>query len=216
MLLNINKPKGLTSHDVIDRVRRITGERRVGHGGTLDPFATGVLIVGVGRETTKKLSIFLKGTAKEYLAVLELGKTSSTYDPEGVIEKGGDVSSITKDSFEKILEEFEGESLQTPPPHSAIKIKGVPAYKLARKGIDPQIEPRKVNIESIELVDFQSPIATIRVRVSSGTYIRSLADDIGKRLGTGAYLLELTRTRVGEYKIEDSKTLKEIEDEINN
>ena len=234
MLLNILKPKGMTSHDVVDFVRRILeqkpavavlgratptkarygGRRRVGHAGTLDPFATGVLVVGVGREDTKKLSVITKNTEKEYIATLELGKTSSTGDPEGVIKPT--ITNLAKISFPRlsrvkdVLKEFKGEIEQTPPAYSAIKLKGIPAYKLARRGKSVKLPQRKVRIYELKLLSYEPPFLKIRVVCSAGTYIRSLAEDIGKKLGTGAYLIELERIRVGDFKIENSVPLAKL------
>ncbi len=215
MILNLKKPSGITSHDAVNKIRNLTGEARVGHGGTLDPFAEGVLVIGVGRESTKKLHQILKGTDKEYLATLELGKTSTTSDPEGEIKisaKNQMLTSLTDESIKKVLKDFIGEVEQTPPAYSAIKINGVPAYKLARRGITPTLAPRKVLIKELELLEFIPPLVKIRTVVSAGTYIRSLAEDIGKILGVGAYLKELTRTRVGEYTLEQSRTLEELQE----
>lgn len=216
MILSLFKPAGITSHDAVNKIRNLTGEARVGHGGTLDPFAEGVLVIGVGRESTKKLHQILKGTDKEYLATLELGKTSTTYDPEGEITISASdqmLTSLTNESVKNVLKDFTGEIEQIPPSYSAIKIHGVPAYKLARRGIIPTITPRKVVIKELELLEFISPLVKIRTVVSAGTYIRSLAEDIGKALGVGAYLKELTRTRVGEYTLEQSRTLEELQKE---
>lgn len=210
MLLNVLKPKGMTSHDVVDAIRRITKEKRVGHSGTLDPFAEGVLVVAVSRESTKQLQNLLKSD-KEYIALIELGKESSTGDPEGDITIIKEKVSISKKDIEKVLKQFIGEIEQTPPIYSAIKIKGVPAYKLARKGKSPILKKRKVTIYSIKILSFKSPLLELKIKSSSGTYIRTLAKDIGEKLNTGAYVKELKRTRVGAYSIEDSKTLKEIE-----
>lgn len=213
MILNINKPKGITSHDVVDEVRKATGERRVGHAGTLDPFATGVLVVAVGREDTKKLGKITKDTKKEYTATLALGKTSTTGDPEGIIVP---VENLKRLSFphlnrvKDVLKEFVGEIEQTPPPYSAVKVKGVPAYKLARKGKNVKLPARKVNIYKIELIKYSPPFLEIRVVCSAGTYIRSLAKDIGEKLDVGAYLTELKRTQVGNFKIEDSIPLAKL------
>jgi len=222
MLLNINKPAGITSHDVVDEVRKITGERRVGHAGTLDPFATGVLVIGVGKESTKKLGDISKNSEKEYIAILKLGKISSTGDPEGIIENfSGRRSSLrTCDVpklrvIERVLEGFKGKIKQRPPKFSAIKIKGEPAYKKARRGEKFKLPEREVEIKKIEIMKYISPPhLKIRVVCGSGTYIRSLARDIGEKLGVGAYLTELTRTRVGDYKIENSKTLEELEESL--
>jgi tRNA pseudouridine55 synthase len=220
MLLNINKPSGITSHDVVDKVREITGERRVGHAGTLDPFATGVLIVGIGRESTKKLGNISKNTEKEYIATLELGKISSTGDLEGVVKDVGlpskgrvrhpKVEELEVSQIKEVLESFKGKILQRPHKYSAVKIKGEPAYKKARRGEDFEIPEKEVEIKEIEILEYNPPYLTIRVVCGGGTYIRSLAEDIGKKLSTGAYLTELTRTRVGGYKIEDSQILGNI------
>lgn len=214
MLLNINKPVGPTSHDIVDKVRKITGERRVGHAGTLDPFAEGVLIVGVGRESTKKLGDISKNTKKEYIATLELGKTSSTGDPEGEIKDGKNIKKVkdlTKEQALETLNNFLGKIEQTPPQYSAIKINGKPAYKYAREGKKVDIPKRTVEIYELEMLEFNPPKMEIRVLCSSGTYIRTLAEDIGKTLGVGAYLTKLVRTKVGEYKIESAKTLEDLE-----
>ncbi|PIR98227.1 MAG: tRNA pseudouridine(55) synthase TruB [Candidatus Colwellbacteria bacterium CG10_big_fil_rev_8_21_14_0_10_42_22] len=217
MILNINKPAGITSHDVVDRVRKITGVRKVGHGGTLDPFATGVLVVGVGRESTKKLGEISRGTVKEYEATIELGKTSTTGDPEGKIINTANeatVSAIGLQRVEEVLVGFLGETSQTPPIYSALKIKGVPAYKLARKGLIPKLEKRDIKIDALEIVKHHPPFLQIRVAVSSGTYIRSLAGDIGKALGVGGYLKKLKRTRVGEYTVDQSQNLADLQKEF--
>ncbi len=216
MILNLKKPSGITSHDAVNKIRNLTGEARVGHGGTLDPFAEGVLVVGVGRESTKKLHQILKGTNKEYLAMLELGKTSTTGDPEGEIKNMAsdeEIKSLTDEKIKKVLKNFTGEIEQVPPIYSAVKIKGTPAYKLARQGITPTLAPRKVVIKELELLEFIPPLVKIRAVVSAGTYVRSLAEDIGKALGVGAYLQALVRSRVGEFKIENSRTLEELEKE---
>ena len=214
MILNVKKPKGMTSHDVVDEIRKITGEKRVGHAGTLDPFATGVLIIATTREDTKKLGNIAKNTKKEYVATLELGKISTTGDPEGTIKPF--VDNLAEPSYPRlnrvkdILKLFIGEIMQTPPSYSAIKVNGVPAYKLARKGKNVKLSSRKVIIEKIDLLLYNPPFLKIRVVCGSGTYIRSLAKDIGEKLGCGAYLTELERTRVGNFKIEDSIPLKKL------
>ena len=210
MLLNINKPKGITSHDVVDKVRRITGEKRVGHAGTLDPFATGVLVIGVTRDATKLLGVLSQESEKEYEATIELGKESDTGDPEGNITNTGKLRDITKKELLEVLKEFTGTIQQTPPQYSAIKVKGTPAYKRKRRGEKFTLSSRSVVISDITIVDFQPPIIKLQITCSSGTYIRVLAQDIGKELGTGAYLKELTRTRVGEYLLSDSITLEDL------
>lgn len=211
MLLLIDKPKGITSHDVVDIVRRKTNERRVGHAGTLDPMATGLLIVGVGREFTKQLGDITKNTTKTYEAQVTLGATSDTDDADGTVQSVKEVT-IHPDFNEinTILKTFEGEQLQRPPKFSAIKLQGKKAYELARNGIDPKLEKRKIVIHSVKLVDFSYPILNIVCEVSSGTYIRALARDLGEKLGTGAYLLGLRRTRIGHYDIKEAKKLEEL------
>ena len=215
MILNIKKPKGISSHGVVQKIRKITGEKRVGHGGTLDPFAEGVLVIGVGRESTKKLGEILKGTDKEYLATIELGRTSTTGDSEGELHAVVDeetVSEIKREEIEQTLAKFRGEIEQTPPLYSALKIQGQPAYRLARAGKNFVLPKRKVKIKELEILGFAPPLLKLKIAVSSGTYIRSLAEDIGKDLRVGAYLKELLRTRVGQFKVEESKTLEELED----
>lgn len=209
MILNVHKPCGITSHDVVDHIRKMTGEKRVGHAGTLDPFASGVLIIGVGRESTKQLGKLTIATDKEYEAELSLGKTSTTGDPEGVIIDHH-AREIKEDEIEKILELFRGEIEQRPHRFSAIKVNGTRAYALARQGKKVELPLRKVTIYALELLHFAYPTMTIRVVCSSGTYIRSLAEDIGTKLETGAYLTKLTRTRIGRYRLEESLPLDSI------
>ncbi|MDP2735680.1 MAG: tRNA pseudouridine(55) synthase TruB [bacterium] len=204
MILNIQKPKGMTSHDVVDEVRRMTGERRVGHAGTLDPFAAGVLIVGVGREATKKLGEIAKGTDKEYVVTVKLGETSTTGDPEGKLEKTGDPSSLSRKAVEDVLARFLGEIEQVPPAYSALKVKGVPSYRLARRGKEVPLPARKVSIVRITLTEFSPPFLNFEVVCSSGTYIRALARDIGSALNVGAHVTELTRTRVGKFTLKEA------------
>lgn len=207
----IDKPKGITSHDVVDAVRRATGDRRVGHAGTLDPNATGLLIVGVGREFTKKLGSITKDTDKTYEAEIYLGETRDTDDSEGnVLIKSTDFIQPDKDNINRVLKEFIGEQDQMPPAFSAIKMAGKKAYELARKGIDPELSMRKVVVHSIKLDSYEFPILRITCRVSSGTYIRSLARDIGQNLGCGAYLKELRRTKIGKFSVEKAIGLQEL------
>lgn len=195
-------------------MRQIMGEKRVGHAGTLDPFAEGVLIVGVGRESTRKLGEITKNTEKEYIATIELGKVSTTGDPTGTIKDVGRSMDVRRQYIEMVLEKFKGEIEQTPPIYSAIKIKGTPAYKRARRGEKVAMPRKKVKIFEIELLEYNYPFLKIRVVCSSGTYIRSLAEDIGKVLGTHAYLKSLTRTRVGKFTIKNSVSLQTLEKEF--
>lgn len=213
MFLNINKPPGITSHDVVDRVRRLTGERTVGHAGTLDPFATGVLIIGVGRSATRELGKISKKTEKEYRAIFLLGKTSSTGDPDGEIRDScaeSRLASLTLADLQQATAALTGEILQRPPRYSAIKIKGVPAYKLARQGKTFELPARKVVVSSFEVLAFAGDEAVVNIVCSSGTYIRSLAESFGTALKTGALVKELARTRVGNYRIDESQTLEAL------
>ena len=215
-IVAINKPKGPTSHDIIDQVRRLTGEKRVGHAGTLDPLASGVLVVAIGREFTKRIDSLMK-TEKEYVAIVKLGETSTTDDTEGVgvgdchaelamtmRPKGAQDSRATLVRVQAVIKEFVGEIMQTPPVYSAIKLKGKKAYELARTGKTVEMKPRPVWIKSIELLKYEWPFLEIRVTCGPGVYIRALARDIGEKLGVGGYMAELERTRVGDYKIEDA------------
>lgn len=206
-LLLIDKPAGITSHDVVDRVRKIFNTRRVGHAGTLDPFATGLLIVGVGA-ATKDLTA-LVGLDKTYEATARLGATSSTFDPEGTITESVGIREVSLDDVEKTLTHFRGGYEQKAPLHSAKKIGGKKLYELARKGTaTEEMRPSKhVTISELVVTRYEWPGLTFRVASSSGTYIRSLADDIGRELGVGAYLTGLRRTRIGTYRIEDATTL---------
>ena len=208
MFLFVDKPKGMTSHDVVDEVRIITGESKVGHAGTLDPNATGLLILGIGRPSTKKLGDVSKNTRKKYEAEIYLGEERDTDDTEGItISKAKGFLPPTESEIRLILATFLGKQKQIPPAHSAIKVKGKKAYQLARKGKALNLKPRKVQIYSIKFLSYQFPILKIETQVSSGTYIRSLARDIGKRVGCGAYLTELKRTQIGKHSIENSTTL---------
>jgi len=227
MFLLIDKPKGITSHDVIDRIRKITDIRRTGHAGTLDPNATGLLIVGVGRESTKELWTKFGKMDKTYVAEITLGEERETDDSVGKIRNSNieirngsakltilsssmDKSQFSKSQMLKTLNLFLGEQMQTPPIYSAIKSGGKKAYEEARKGKVLKVEPRKVIIYSIKLLEYEYPLLKIESKVSSGTYIRALARDIGRKLGCGAYLSNLRRIKIGEYKVENSVKLDEL------
>ncbi|CAN5309204.1 hypothetical protein BH10PAT1_BH10PAT1_6230 [soil metagenome] len=210
MLLLIDKPKGWTSFDVVAKVRGILHEKKVGHGGTLDPNATGLLIIGTGVDT-KKLGEITKNTNKEYEAEIFLGKVSTTDDVDGEIKIFNEEIKPSEKEIKKTLKNFEGEQTQIPPIYSAIKMNGKKAYELAREGENPVMEPRKVTIYSIKLVDYEYPILKLICEVSSGTYIRTLAKNIGEKLSTGAYLKELRRTKVGEYEVQKAITLQELQ-----
>ena len=211
-ILLINKPPGPTSHDIVDKVRRITGERRVGHAGTLDPFAEGLLIVLVGRESTKRQSEFMK-LDKEYITTIHLGAETDTNDLTGKqIEPQFSNKSDppTLKIIQKILKGFTGEIDQVPPQYSAIKIKGKKAYELARKGIAIELKSRKIKIYSIKILTYAYPLLELEINCSSGTYIRALARDIGRELKCGAYLEKLTRTKIGKYSLKDAVLLEDI------
>jgi tRNA pseudouridine55 synthase len=206
-ILLIDKPAGWTSFDVVNKVRYMVaqaeGKRpksvKVGHTGTLDPFATGLLVLLIGKEYTRRAGEFSK-LDKTYEVIMELGKTSSTGDPEGEITEVSK-SVPERADIETILKRYRGDIKQVPPIYSAIKVGGQRAYKLARAGKEVEIEPRNVTINRLELVGYNYPQAKLIADVSSGTYIRTLAEDIGKDLGTGAYTKELRRTKVGNFEI---------------
>lgn len=210
--LNVNKPLALTSHDVVARIRRIykrdTASRRVGHAGTLDPLATGVLVLCLGQAT--RLSDYVMHTTKTYRATLQLGVTTTTYDAEGQTLTTTDASRITRPDVEATLTQFLGDTLQTPPMHSAIKIGGRKLYDLARKGIEVERPPRPIHIAQLNLIAWQLPHITIDVVCGAGTYIRSLAHDIGQALGVGAHLTALERRASGAFIIEDAIPLDEL------
>ena len=197
--LLINKRSGPTSHDVVDSLRIITGIRKIGHAGTLDPFASGLLLMALGRQATKRIDQFVKKD-KTYIATLGLGTTTDTYDRKGVkIEK--DCIKPDEEKIKKVLNDFIGEQEQIPPMFSAKKIKGKKLYELARKGIEIERKPSQINIYNIKLLNFSWPVLKLEVHCSTGTYIRSLANDIGEKLNCGAYLEELERTKIGDFDI---------------
>ncbi|MGB9082082.1 MAG: tRNA pseudouridine(55) synthase TruB [Desulfuromonadaceae bacterium] len=205
----IDKPAGITSHDVVSRVRRILGTRKVGHTGTLDPFATGVLPIAVNDGT--KAIPFLDEGIKCYEALMQLGVATDTLDMTGRVVRESDFSSVSPPQLLDAFSRFTGPILQVPPMYSAIKQSGQPLYKLARMGQEVERAPRPVEIHSIELLSFTSPFVSIRVTCSRGTYVRTLADDIGAMLGCGAALKELRRTASGPFEISAAHTLDELE-----
>lgn len=210
-IFGIYKEKGPTSFRVISELRRITGERTIGHAGTLDPLARGVLVIAIGKEFTKKISEYV-GQDKEYIADIKLGFESTTDDEEG--EKK-EVNTSIQPSLEEIsqaIQKFIGEIDQTPPIYSALKVGGKPLYKFARKGQDVEIKSRKALIKEIELLSYNYPELKLRVVTGKGVYIRALARDIGRELGTGGYLTNLERTRVGEFTKEKSLTTQEFKE----
>lgn len=201
MIIPVYKEEGPTSRDVLNTIQKLTGEKKVGHGGTLDPLAKGVLIVAIGRESTKKLhnDSFYE---KEYRATIFLGEESITDDREGEKKKISG-KKPSKREVEDVLAGFLKEKYQIPPAFSAIKVKGKESYKVARKGVFLNLEPKKIEIKKIEVKKYSYPFLEINVITGSGVYIRSIARDIGKKLKTGAYLYSLIRTRVGSYCIDD-------------
>lgn len=201
----VYKPKGPTSNQILTKIRKRTGIKKVGHAGTLDPLAQGILVVGVGRAATKQLGTIV-AKEKEYLATIRLGYTSTTDDNEGQKEKIQDITKPLLVHVKNTLKQFKGEIDQVPPIYSAIKIKGQEAYKLARKGKEVKMKSRKALIKKISLISYKYPYLKIKVVTGPGVYIRSLARDIGQTLGTGGYLSSLERTRVGQFT--KSKALK--------
>lgn len=209
--LLVNKPIGPTSFGVIAKLRRVTGIKKIGHAGTLDPFASGVLVIAIGREATRLISQYVK-LDKEYEAVLRLGAVTDTYDRMGKVEKLNVTSKkIDIGEIQKVLAKFKGEQKQTPPMFSAKKVNGKKLYELARKGIKIERKAALINIYELELLEYAFPLLKIRVKCSSGTYIRTLAHDIGQILGCGAYLEELKRTAVGKFKLDQCVDLNKLD-----
>jgi tRNA pseudouridine55 synthase len=209
----IDKPKGWTSFDVVAKLRKAVGIKKIGHAGTLDPLATGLLILCLGK-ATKQISDF-QDQYKKYIAKVRLGATTKSYDSEFEEENIIDVSNLNLDLIKGTIDSFKGVIEQVPPQYSAIKVGGQPIYKLARKGKSVQLEPRKVEIYEIEIKSVDLPYVDISIRCSKGTYIRSLARDIGEKLGVGAYMKELRRTAIGDYSVEDSITVENVVNEMN-
>lgn len=211
--LNIYKPVGMTSHDVVSVLRRVTKIKQIGHTGTLDPFAEGVLPICIGKAT--RLIEYLKDD-KEYLATVQFGAATNTFDLDGEKVFTSD-KKVSRDDIKEGLKSFEGEILQLPPIFSAIKVKGKKLYEYARKGEEVEIQPRKVVIENIELKNFDEELqqAQILLKCSKGTYIRSIANDLGKNLGCGGYLIKLIRTQAGKFRVENSVQLDGIDVESN-
>lgn len=209
MILNINKPVGWSSFDVVKKIRGITGEKKVGHGGTLDPFAEGVLILGTGKDT-KKLSS-LTSSDKSYIFTLNLGSTTDTLDTEGTITEKQVIPTLSKSKVIDKINSFCGESFQTPPMFSAKKVNGKKLYELARKNINIKREPVKITIKEFSLISYNLPNLILSVTVSKGTYIRVLGKDLAERLGTIGYLTKLVRTRVSTYLLSDSLTIDAFE-----
>jgi len=205
----IYKPKGPTSHDIVYTLRKITGIKKIGHAGTLDPLAEGVLVVGITREGTKQMTQLVK-KEKEYIAKIKLGEFSETDDAEGKKIPGEKKEAPNLEEIKEVIKHFIGTIKQVPPQYSAVKVKGQKAYKAARKGKSLELQPREVVVKDIELLDYSWPMLDLRIETGSGVYIRSIARDLGKALGTGAYLAELKRTRVGQFTEDQALSLEEF------
>lgn len=207
-VLLIDKPFDWTSFDVIKKIRNTLKIKKVGHAGTLDPLATGLLIVCTGK-FTKKINDYM-AQEKEYTGTITLGAVTPTYDLESKPENFKSVNDVTEELIKSATKQFAGEILQTPPVHSAIKQQGKPVYLLARKGIEVILEPRKITIHKFEITDITMPVVSFKVVCTTGTYIRSLANDFGKALGCGGYLSELRRTRIGDFKVEEAMSIEKF------
>lgn len=209
-VLVVDKPVGLTSHDVVQVIRRGTNIHRAGHTGTLDPRASGVLVVLIGPAV--RLSEYVSASDKRYQATIHLGSTTDTFDAEGRITSSRPVEHITELQFEEALKQFIGEIQQVPPPYSAIKVQGRKAYEMAREGEEIELQPRTIQVYSLELLEWNPPEAVIDVFCSSGTYVRSLANDLGAALGCGAHLVGLRRTKSGRFTLRDAVPLRRLQE----
>jgi tRNA pseudouridine55 synthase len=207
-VLAVDKPPGWTSHDVVGRVRRLAGLRQVGHAGTLDPMATGVLVLCLGRAT--RLLEYLVGQPKTYLAEITLGAATDTYDAEGEITARLPVPALTHEQIDAALSAFRGPIMQRPPAYSALKRDGVALYQRARAGEQVEVEPRPVTVYELALLAFDGQTVRLRIRCGAGTYVRSIAHDLGQALGCGGHLSALRRTAVGPFGIEDAATLEQL------
>ena len=207
-LLVVDKPVGPTSHQIVHIVRKGTGIRKVGHAGTLDPRASGVLVLCLGAAT--RLSEYLSASSKGYQAVVRFGEATSTFDSDGeVVSAGGEIPPL--DSIEQALKGFRGRIEQAPPPFSAVKIQGKKAYQLARRGEPPVLAPRPIEIHKLEIVEYDPPDLSLEVLCAAGTYIRTLAHDLGRTLGSGAHLRALRRTSSGHFRLEEAVPLSTLE-----
>ena len=206
-VLVVDKPIGMTSHDVVQIIRRGTNIRRAGHTGTLDPRASGVLVVLLGPAV--RLSEYVSASDKRYQAIVRLGTTTDTYDGDGAVTSSAPVN-ISEPQFESALKRFIGEIEQVPPPYSAVKVKGRKAYEMAREGEEVDLAPRTIKVYNLELLEWAPPEAVIDVYCSSGTYVRSLANDLGAVLGCGAYLVGLRRTKSGRFTLRDAVPLRKL------
>ena len=212
-VLVVDKPVGMTSHDVVQVIRKGTNIRRAGHTGTLDPRASGVLIILIGPAV--RLSEYVSASDKRYQAVITLGKTTDTYDDDGRQTSTAPVN-ITEEQFEKELMTFVGDIEQVPPPYSAVKVQGRKAYEMAREGEEVDLAPRIISVYSLELLEWAPPEVVIDIFCSSGTYVRSLANDLGERLGCGATLTGLRRTKSGKFTLRDAVPLRKLTEAFTN
>jgi tRNA pseudouridine55 synthase len=208
--LVVDKPVGMTSHDVVQAIRNGTGLRRAGHTGTLDPRASGVLVILVGPAV--RLSEYVSASDKRYQAIIRLGGSTDTFDGEGLVTLSKDPVNVTEAQFEEALKTFIGEIEQTPPPYSAVKVQGRKAYEMAREGEEVELAPRKITVHHLEVLEWTPPEVVIDVHCSSGTYVRSLANDLGVMLGCGAYLIGLRRTKSGRFSLRDSVPLRKLQE----
>jgi tRNA pseudouridine55 synthase len=211
--LVVDKPVGMTSHDVVQAIRNGTGLRRAGHTGTLDPRASGVLVILVGPAV--RLSEYVSASDKRYQAIIRLGGTTDTFDAEGKFTPSKDPLNVTEAEFEEALKTFVGEIEQVPPAYSAVKVGGRKAYEMARKGEEVELEPRKITVHHLEVLEWTPPEVVIDVHCSSGTYVRSLANDLGQKLGCGAYLVGLRRTKSGKFTLRDATPLRKLQEAFN-
>ncbi|HUL51832.1 MAG TPA: tRNA pseudouridine(55) synthase TruB [Opitutaceae bacterium] len=208
-VLLVDKPAGFTSHDVVARLRRKLAMKRIGHAGTLDPMATGLLIILVGKAT--RISQYLTNLDKEYEGTIELGKVTNSQDADGEVMETRPVPPLALEAVRAAMQTFLGDQYQTPPMFSAIKVAGVPLYKMARKGEEVPREPRFIRVSSYELTRFAPPHLDFRLRCSKGTYVRTLAHDLGQKLGCGAHLCALRRTATDKLRIDAALGLEQIE-----
>ena len=209
-VLVVDKPVGMTSHDVVQAVRNGTSIRRAGHTGTLDPRASGVLVILVGPAV--RLSEYVSASDKRYQAIIRLGSSTDTFDADGTFTRQDEPVNVTEEQFESVLKTYEGEIEQTPPPYSAVKIKGRKAYEMARKGEEVELEPRIIQVHHLEVLEWAPPEVVVDVHCSSGTYVRSLANDLGNELGCGAYLVGLRRTKSGRFSLRDAVPLRKLQE----
>jgi tRNA pseudouridine55 synthase len=210
-VLVVDKPVGMTSHDVVQAIRIGTGIRRAGHTGTLDPRASGVLVILVGPAV--RLSEYVSASDKRYQAVIRLGASTDTYDADGRFTQQTTAPvNVTEQQFEETLKQFIGEIEQTPPPYSAVKVQGRRAYDMAREGEEVDLAPRKITVHHLEVLEWAPPEVVVDVHCSSGTYVRSLANDVGNALGCGGYLVGLRRTKSGRFSLRDATPLRKLQE----